>query len=51
MRGGHYTADSGNYGDCPYRFYLYADSDAIRTVHSFVYDGKSGEDFVSGIGI
>lgn len=56
VRGKHQTA-SGNGDDdddwLPFvlRFYLYADSDAIRIVHSIVYDGKSGEDFISGLGI
>ena len=29
------------------RFYLYADSEAIRTVHTIVYDGDSKSDFIS----
>ncbi|KAI8964602.1 hypothetical protein F5Y11DRAFT_355481 [Daldinia sp. FL1419] len=33
------------------RFYLYADSDAIRVVHTLVFDGKIDKDFVTGIGI
>ncbi|MFF0771216.1 Tat pathway signal sequence domain protein [Nonomuraea wenchangensis] len=33
------------------RFYLYAGSDAIRVVHTFVYDGDEGKDFVSGLGV
>ncbi|KAL3477634.1 hypothetical protein BJX99DRAFT_122933 [Aspergillus californicus] len=33
------------------RFYLYADSDAIRIVHSIVFDGDAETDFVSGLGI
>lgn len=33
------------------RFYLYANSDAIRTVHTFVYDGDASSDFISGLGI
>jgi hypothetical protein len=33
------------------RFYLYANSDAIRAVHTFVYDGDSKADFISGLGI
>ncbi|KAH9897575.1 hypothetical protein F4778DRAFT_744138 [Xylariomycetidae sp. FL2044] len=33
------------------RFYLYADSDAIRVVHSIVYDGTSDKDFITGIGL
>ncbi|RYP59533.1 hypothetical protein DL769_008493 [Monosporascus sp. CRB-8-3] len=33
------------------RFYLYADSEAIRVVHTLVYDGEPDKDFISGIGI
>ncbi|KAL5116442.1 hypothetical protein ACEQ8H_005678 [Pleosporales sp. CAS-2024a] len=33
------------------RFYLYANSEAIRIIHSIVYDGESTKDFISGIGI
>jgi hypothetical protein len=33
------------------RFYMYASSDAIRTVHTFVYDGDSKADFISALGI
>ncbi|MCT2591558.1 Tat pathway signal sequence domain protein [Streptomyces sp. N2-109] len=33
------------------RFYLYAGSDAIRVVHSFIYDGNPEMDFVNGLGV
>ncbi|KAL4773526.1 hypothetical protein BDW60DRAFT_206332 [Aspergillus nidulans var. acristatus] len=33
------------------RFYLYAGSDAIRIVHSIVFDGDAETDFISGLGI
>ncbi|KAL2808314.1 hypothetical protein BJX63DRAFT_439470 [Aspergillus granulosus] len=33
------------------RFYLYSNSDAIRIVHSIVFDGDAGTDFISGLGI
>jgi len=33
------------------RFYLYAGSDGIRLVHSFVFDGDEKTDFISGLGI
>jgi hypothetical protein len=33
------------------RFYLYANSDAIRIVHSIVFDGDAESDFISGLGI
>ncbi|MDT0343681.1 exo-rhamnogalacturonan lyase family protein [Streptomyces litchfieldiae] len=33
------------------RFYLYAGSDAIRMVHTFIYDGDAERDFVNGLGV
>ncbi|RBM10969.1 Tat pathway signal sequence domain protein [Streptomyces sp. PT12] len=33
------------------RFYLYAGSDAVRMVHTFVYDGDAERDFVNGLGV
>ncbi|MEZ3180921.1 Tat pathway signal sequence domain protein [Streptomyces pimonensis] len=33
------------------RFYLYAGSDAIRVVHTFVFDGDEKKDFVNGLGV
>ncbi|WP_237100902.1 Tat pathway signal sequence domain protein [Nonomuraea sp. MG754425] len=33
------------------RFYLYAGSDAVRVVHTFVYDGNEAKDFVNGLGV
>lgn len=53
VQGVHY-AESGPHRDwLPFtvRFYLYANSDAIRTVHTVVYDGDAKSDFISGLGI
>jgi hypothetical protein len=33
------------------RFYLYANSEAIRTIHTIVYDGDAKTDFITGLGI
>ncbi|CAJ2499693.1 Uu.00g025460.m01.CDS01 [Anthostomella pinea] len=33
------------------RFYLYAESDAIRAVHTLVYDVDASKNFITGIGI
>ncbi|KAF1919001.1 hypothetical protein BDU57DRAFT_490878 [Ampelomyces quisqualis] len=33
------------------RFYLYANSEAIRIIHTTIYDGDMKKDFISGIGI
>jgi hypothetical protein len=33
------------------RFYLYANSEAIRVIHTIIYDGDMYKDFMSGIGI
>lgn len=52
VRGKHHT--NGDHIDwLPFilRFYLYANSDAIRTVHTLVYDGNSTTDFIGGIGV
>ncbi|KAI1774500.1 hypothetical protein F4818DRAFT_418100 [Hypoxylon cercidicola] len=53
VRGTH-QATSGTHDDWLQfivRFYLYADSDAIRIVHTLVFDGNANEDFISGIGL
>jgi hypothetical protein len=33
------------------RFYLYANSEAIRIVHSIVFDGNSTKDYITGLGV
>jgi hypothetical protein len=33
------------------RFYLYANSEAIRIIHTIIYDGDATKDFISGIGL
>ncbi|CAN8095335.1 unnamed protein product [Discula destructiva] len=33
------------------RFYLYANSDAVRVVHSIVFNGNATADFITGLGI
>ncbi|AKV86538.1 Tat pathway signal sequence domain protein [Microbacterium sp. CGR1] len=33
------------------RFYLYAGSDGVRVVHSFVFDGDEKTDFINGMGL
>lgn len=33
------------------RFYLYENSEAIRVVHTIVYDGEAQKDFIAGLGI
>ncbi|KAI2604058.1 uncharacterized protein GGS25DRAFT_506684 [Hypoxylon fragiforme] len=53
VRGKHQTTSSPHDDWLPFtlRFYLYADSDAIRVVHTLIFDGKPESDFVTGIGI
>jgi hypothetical protein len=54
VRGMHQVLHSGTHVDwLPFilRFYLYAQSDAIRLIHTLVYDGKSDRDFITGIGV
>ncbi|KAI9151359.1 hypothetical protein HJFPF1_08561 [Paramyrothecium foliicola] len=45
--------DSGRDAWLPFtvRFYLYKNSEAIRIVHSIVYNGNSTSDFISGLGL
>ena len=33
------------------RFYLYANADAVRVVHSLVFDGTPHKDYISGLGV
>jgi hypothetical protein len=33
------------------RFYMYANSEAIRVIHTIIYDGDMTKDFISGIGL
>ncbi|KAB8068867.1 hypothetical protein BDV29DRAFT_199093 [Aspergillus leporis] len=54
VRGKHQVSGGGDHDDwLPFvlRFYMYANSDAIRVVHSIVFDGKPEEDFITGLGI
>lgn len=56
VRGKHgvkQTTESDHAAWLPFilRFYLYADSEAIRVVHTLVFDGEADKDFISGIGI
>ncbi|MEN3609016.1 hypothetical protein AAH979_05640 [Plantactinospora sp. ZYX-F-223] len=50
---GRHRADRGRREWLPFtiRLYLYADSDGIRMVHSFVFDGDERKDFISGLGV
>ncbi|PIA91571.1 hypotheticalsprotein [Cercospora beticola] len=54
VRGTHTLTSGADHIDwLPFilRFYLYANSDAIRIVHTLVFDGDSSTDFISGIGL
>lgn len=33
------------------RLYFYTGSDAVRIVHSFIYDGDPAKDFIRGLGV
>nr|MDT0661963.1 hypothetical protein [Micromonospora sp. DSM 115978] len=50
---GKHRADRGRREWLPFtiRLYLYAGSDGIRMVHTFVFDGQERKDFVSGLGV
>ncbi|KDN67574.1 hypothetical protein CSUB01_03628 [Colletotrichum sublineola] len=54
VRGKHTAQGEGSHADwLPFilRFYLYRNSEAVRIVHTVIYDGKADEDFISGLGI
>jgi hypothetical protein len=54
VQGIHTVAGEGTHKDWfPFtvRFYLYANSEAIRIIHTIIYDGDTTEDFISGIGL
>lgn len=56
VRGNHTLQGDTAEGHAPWlpwvvRFYMYADSEAIRIVHSIVYDGDQHSDFITGLGI
>lgn len=52
---GTHSANSGASHDdwLPFtiRFYLYAGSEAIRIIHTIVFDGDSAKDFITGLGL
>ncbi len=50
---GKQKAESGNRLWLPFtiRFYIYDTIEAVKMVHSFVYDGEQSEDFIKGLGI
>lgn len=54
VRGVHQLTSNGEHPDwLPFvlRFYLYANSEAIRLVHTIIYDGDAQNDFITGIGV
>ncbi|KAI8936637.1 hypothetical protein NX059_007036 [Plenodomus lindquistii] len=54
VSGLHSIDGDGAHGDwLPFtvRFYLYANSEAIRVIHTIIYDGDMTKDFVAGIGL
>lgn len=50
---GKHRLVSGNRKWLPFqlRLYFYANQDAIKMVHSFIYDGNPHEDFIKGLGL
>ncbi|MCW6007027.1 hypothetical protein K1W54_20935 [Micromonospora sp. CPCC 205371] len=50
---GKHRATRGNRAWLPFtiRLYLYAGSDGIRMVHTFIFDGNEKKDFISGLGV
>ncbi|MCK1815182.1 Tat pathway signal sequence domain protein [Streptomyces sp. XM4011] len=48
---GRHTAKRRAWLPFTVRFYLYAGAEALRVVHTFVYDGDASKDFVNGLGV
>ncbi|GAA4728718.1 exo-rhamnogalacturonan lyase family protein [Phytohabitans rumicis] len=50
---GRHRAERGHREWLPFtiRLYLYAGSDGIRMVHTFVFDGDEQKDFIGGLGV
>ncbi|GAB3648463.1 Tat pathway signal sequence domain protein [Echinicola sediminis] len=46
-------ADEGKRGWLPFvlRFYFYAGSEAIKTMHTIIFDGEEEKDFIKGLGL
>ncbi|KAI0409810.1 hypothetical protein F4802DRAFT_542172 [Xylaria palmicola] len=56
IQGDHRVGGRSGAGHDPWipftvRFYLYADSDTIRVVHTLLFDGAADKDFITGIGL
>ncbi|KAG9236363.1 hypothetical protein BJ875DRAFT_232723 [Amylocarpus encephaloides] len=54
IRGKHQVTRGGDHDNwLPFvvRFYLYANSDAIKLVHSIVFDAAANENFITGLGL
>lgn len=54
VHGSHSLDGEGSHNDwLPFvvRFYFYANSEAIRIIHTIIYDGDMTKDFISGIGL
>jgi hypothetical protein len=54
IHGTHTIDGDGTHDDwIPFivRFYLYTESEAIRIIHTIIYDGDMYKDFLSGIGV
>jgi hypothetical protein len=50
---GRHQADKSDRAWLPFtlRLYFYAGSDAVRLVHSFIFDGDQQKDFIRGLGV
>ncbi|MBE7539129.1 MAG: Tat pathway signal sequence domain protein [Opitutaceae bacterium] len=53
IEGRHRSVDGADRAWLPFvvRLYFYAGSDAIRVMHTFMFDGKQRGDFIRGIGL
>lgn len=48
---GKHSTKGRNWLPFTIRLYFYAGSDAVRMVHSFIYDGNEQKDFINGLGV
>ncbi|WP_428941039.1 Tat pathway signal sequence domain protein [Fontivita pretiosa] len=51
IEGRHVAADGRAWLPFVLRLYLYAGSEAVRIMHTFIFDGDEQADFISGLGV
>ncbi|MBB6093659.1 hypothetical protein HNQ60_002540 [Povalibacter uvarum] len=51
IEGKHASANGRRWLPFVVRLYFYAGSDAVRVIHTFIFDGDEAKDFISGVGL